>query len=332
MKKKLFIGVVLHLSLLNTASQKLQNMDHSSIWDHELCNAQEKAALFAHDCITRKGENAKIPPKLPNTLRIATYNVHTWKTRFYQNSFAQIYKIIQDIDADILLFQEAEWETASIRQAFKDLGYLYHEYCHEQTPSDVGPMGNLVLSKTPFIASTQGCFSGPQRIHPITQKAEPPSYIKITAQLPDQRTAAIYCTHFDVYGDADSDANRLQQAQELIELSNNDATDLVIVGADCNAIRTKDYQATIWEKLKKDRFKNGLKTETRALEALEAGGFIDSFTSSNQKAPGFTVWSGLTVDFIWLKNKSGKKLVTQSYVYYDAASDHIPVIVDIKVR
>lgn len=70
-------------------------------------------------------------------------------------------------------------------------------------------------------------------------------------------------------------------------------------------------------------------TPTATMTLIEQAGFKDSFAKAGLQGPKFTVWTGKVVDFIWLDNKWLLPL-TGSYVYYNAASDHCPVLVDIK--
>lgn len=304
---------------------ELQNLRYSSIWDTGFCNRQQKSLIFAQDCSQRVAENKRIPIKDDSLFRILTYNIHGWTDCFWSDTFAQIHETICALNADIILLQEAGYNS-KIKETFFNLGYIYQEYCDEIS-LPVGPIGNLILSKIPFLSQEKRLYNTPATPNPTTGEPDLRSYVKVLVEIPNKKKIMFYCTHLDVYDE--SDTTRLGQVHELIELTKQDEVDFCIIGADCNAVRKKDYPKVIWDRLVHDRYTLGFDTCTKALEAFEMAGFKDSFSLNNQKSPGFTVWSGLTIDFLWVKNKHSNSLSTASYVYYDAASDHIPVIMDI---
>ena len=65
--------------------------------------------------------------------------------------------------------------------------------------------------------------------------------------------------------------------------------------------------------------------------ALENNEFQDCFTKSKQQCPKFTVWSGTAVDFMYL-DKKWDLPIAGCHTYYSSASDHLPVIMDVKVK
>ena len=65
-----------------------------------------------------------------------------------------------------------------------------------------------------------------------------------------------------------------------------------------------------------------------ALNYLLEKSWKDSFEVSGFQPPQFTTWSGTRIDFLFL-NPVWNLPLKGSYVYYDWASDHIPVIMDI---
>src|SRR4029078_1034715 len=68
---------------------------------------------------------------------------------------------------------------------------------------------------------------------------------------------------------------------------------------------------------------------TMALDYVASEGYKDSFTRGGFAAPQFSVWTGTLIDFLFLSPKWNLG-ISGSYVFYNWASDHIPVIMDIK--
>ncbi len=138
-------------------------------------------------------------------------------------------------------------------------------------------------------------------------------------------------THFDVFDN--SGKTRLEQAKELITAIQKNKNPNILIAADFNSVRSKDYQYSVggenvWDLLKADNLVRNDPTPTDLLEFIEAKNFKDSFTFANLKSPKFTTWNGTTIDFIYLSKDWS--LPVNAYVFYSSASDHLPVIVDVK--
>ena len=85
----------------------------------------------------------------------------------------------------------------------------------------------------------------------------------------------------------------------------------------------------VWNLLQYEDNARKSPTITKSLDLLEKAGFVDCFTKASFKKPKFTVWSGTTVDFLMLKN--WHLPISWCGVMYTTASDHLPVIMDIKI-
>ncbi len=307
----------------------------STIWQSSAkgsaLNRYDKVYAFVNDCRRLEKENNKVPPHTPNnkTVRIATYNVHSWTDPFGNSNLEAIMQVIRSINADIIVLEEVLDVTNKLKIFFNDLGYTYQKFCLA-THMGYVPFGNMILSKYPSNFS--------EKIFEIDKKAygrEKRCYIEASIELPNKNIITVYGTHLDVF-DA-TEAVRLAQINEIIPLASSKPNSLIT--GDFNAVRKKDYLyeingKTVWDLLDKDNKernqpKTVFTTPTAVFDALEQAGFVDSFAQASLKAPKFTVWSGTMVDFILLKNWNLP--VKGSYVYYNAASDHIPVIMDIQL-
>jgi len=332
-----FIYLIIH----HAAFGQLQNLPSATMWMAGKCTRKAKEAFYKNDCIALAEENKKIPKKTADLFRIATYNTHVWTDTDWNVTFNEQYEIIKNINADIILLQETNWDPQlnitqksgrELQALFEDLGYVYQEYCHAvdfewHTTGSLGSTGNLILSKVPLKNVFKSAYHTAVSKIPSSQRPDPRSYIYAEFTLPHNKTITILTTHLDVWDETET--IRTAQIREILDVLQHNTSDLIVIGADFNAVRKKDYPQKLWETIKQGRLGDNIVTHTEALETLEAAGFVDSFTGNMQKTPQFTVWAGITIDFLFLKNKNFGDLQTKSYVYYTAASDHIPVVMDI---
>lgn len=216
-----------------------------------------------------------------------------------------------------------------ILQRFKNFGYIDHIFADAPDKPGSSPFGNVVFSKYKIKERHVAFYS-------TGYKKAKRSYAKAVIELPENKSVVVYGTHLDV-NDA-TGKTRAAQIQELTQIIDADKTnhENILVAGDFNEIRSKqDYQHTvgnkkIWNLLKRDYAQRKESIATDVAQILTSDGFTDSFDQAHAARPKFTVWSGTTVDFIYLKDWSLP--VDGSYVLYDAASDHIPVILDITLK
>jgi endonuclease/exonuclease/phosphatase family metal-dependent hydrolase len=316
-------------------------MPVASYWQyvtqHPTMSAKERTAqmkeLFLNDCKKNAHNNALIPQHTPSeqTVRVATYNVHFFTDVYHKNSYHQIFDTIKTINADVLVLQEVYSKDLKILE--KELAYYEYHYFSacSMRPNNKTFFGNIIISKYPFA----------QQPYKATYKVDQNligdqrCYIKAKIQLPGQKHMTIYGTHLDVYDS--SEKQRTQELQELVsDFTISPEQNSLIVG-DFNSIRPRDYAYTINAQsgynLVQDNYwaHTGKKPQSMALEFLEKKGFIDSFTKNNQESPRCTTWTGTTVDYMY--TAPGWNLpIKKSYVYYGAASDHLPVVMDVGVK
>lgn len=316
-----------------TYNQQRQVMYPSTIWQHlasgKELNRREKIQQFINDTAAFKNENAKIPAHVlnPKTIRIMTHNVHYWTDPFEKQNFDTIFATIQAINPDILLLQEVSLKP--MIQKFRDHGYTYGGNSTFCKAADLygAPFGNMILSKYPFTDIAE-------RVYTDSFGAENRCYTQAVIKLPNNKSISVYVTHFDVFDN--SGKTRLNQAKELITDVNKDKHENILIAADFNSVRKNDYQYSInnklvWNLLRADNEKRQDPTPTDLLELIESHNFIDSFSLLHVPGPKFTTWSGVVIDFIYL-SYAWSIPVIGSYVYYDSASDHLPVIIDLKVE
>lgn len=320
-------------TLAATTYVHYQPQQNATLWESRAqghaVERRDMIKSFINDCVCYAGDNNAIPVHQKNnqSVRIATYNVHEWLDPYGAKNFDGIVTAIKQVQADVMILQEvALFNKATINDALHDAGYHYTAFV-TTINSAKRPCGNMIISKYPFtqkpVVKTFNADYHAGR--------ERRGFIKTDIALPNNNTITLYGTHLDVW-DA-SECKRTHEAAELVSTSAH-VSGNVLIGADFNAVRPQDYQyqvkgKKVWDLLNANHMqRTGIPVPTTALAQLEQADYIDSFTRAGAPNPRFTVWSGTAVDFLYL-NKQWQLPVLGSYVYYSAASDHLPVIMDV---
>lgn len=264
---------------------------------------------FATEMHAAAQENLKIPQKDSSIFRIMTYNVHFWRNpRDTQNVLPGMIAVIAKLNPDIVILQEAlpqpgfgkgkEFANSEAMQALQKIGFMHFSSCNTLSWAW---FGNIVASKVPLQHIQKLKFD-----HQGPDKHEQRCYIGAQVTLPNQQPLYLYGTHLEVKED---DTLRAQQIAEIIENHESEYTsDNLLIAGDFNATRTSS-----------------------ALEPLREYKFTDAFTKLGWQHPALTNWTGQEIDFIFLAPGWNLPLAG-SYVYYDATSDHLPLILDIALQ
>lgn len=321
-----------------------QEVPASSIWVElgagKAMTATQKRTLFVTDCGTLSTVNAVISHHEKNnaTLRIVTYNVHNWLDSLFKHNYDGIMHVIATIKADVLVLQEAGlFDTKKVYSDLQGMGYAHIVFCPIKEGTK-GQVGNLIASKYPFTkAPRKQCYGVDKnrKQEEGTKKPETMNFINAELALPGGKTVSVYDVYL-MYGLKPED-HRAKELEELLQAMEADACPNKIILGDFNAVRARDYAyqvngKTVWDLLQaNDASRGGIKTPTHALQLLETKGWQDSFAKAGVQGPRFTVWPGKVVDYIWV-TPTWQLPIVGSYVYYDAASDHLPIIADIQMR
>lgn len=294
----------------------------------------------------------------------------SWNSAKNIKDFNKMIRVIKTVDPDILVLQEVgggihSWKD-EFHKTFKEMGFIQSACCStsEHGVDTPGTIYNCIVSKYHF---TKPAISKQFSINPNAPNNQNPErrcFLGATIQLPNNKIISIYGTHLEVrpiivldaQGNTQTlspEAARKAQLQELITYINeNDKDNNVIIGADFNEFRMHDLKQftiankTLWDILQEDwpnivrAMELGLspnlipalnkQPSSLALDYLAEQGYQDSFTRSNVQPPQFTTWTGTRIDFLFLRSSWNLPL-KGSYVFYDWASDHIPVIMDFSI-
>lgn len=315
---------------------------------------------FRKDCSElSKPSNKNLKPpfydKPTKGLRICSYNVHFWHAPHDQNVAGSlpkhgfkniksennqhfgIFNVIDKINADLMVLQEASNEYEKESKDFLN----YQEYTTQnfnQVAPFRGGFGNLLLIKktvnsmVPPDEKTGNIFTQPD-----ASNEEKRGYVHTVITF-NKKTISLYGFHLDVKDKTGS--IRLSEIQELLKKIKADIADYIIFMGDFNTVRMDDYSKTLFTKDGRsihDRVDdsrknfNEIETVQNVHALLKKESFVDCFTYSRTPLPPFTCSFATTVDFIYIKhNKTNLPMLNlQSGVLWDAASDHVPLFIDI---
>ena len=277
----------------------------------------ERLHLF-NDTITDKG----------NSLRLMTYNIHFWTEPHEREiNHDRVMQIVDDMKPDILCLQEVlipgfhETDCYSLGWHIKDV-FL---------PLEV--MGYEVRSCRASKFQSSGTTRFGNVLAVLEQDHD--SYPMVLDGIHGKRCAilskvnvgteelAVCCVHLDV---RDKTGNtRREQIKNVMRTMEElyPGTPKIMVG-DFNCMKEEDYTEEEHEWIANNS--NG-DIDFETVKLIESKGYRDLYT---ERAPlKYTVWTGRRVDFVFVKDFPFEVESTQ--VYYSSASDHLPLIVDLRI-
>lgn len=275
-------------------------------------------------------ENKYEPVKCTGIARIATYNIHYWTDLYDKPAADKILSDINKINADVLCLQEVSFDRTMFNhynydqliKKFSDMGYLYSIEVYGSRYLNA-KYGNMIFSKWPITNIKSGSL-------PLGQTKVMRAYCMGKIIHLDLN---ICCLHLDVFDE--TGRTRTEQINKLIMELNMPSDNLIICG-DFNCIRQEELtlnkdQLAInkMNQIIEDDLKRGIKTDISTLLNLNKIGYQTCFDQSKQQNPYSTVWSGRTIDFIFVPHDFIYE-VDKSYIYHTINSDHCSIYMDIK--
>mmetsp|Transcript_38655 Transcript_38655/g.98868 ORF Transcript_38655/g.98868 Transcript_38655/m.98868 type:complete len:323 (-) Transcript_38655:143-1111(-) len=264
---------------------------------------------------TALAAGCRLPDKPAGCVRVATYNVHLWQGYWQGTGPGRMLSAAHELDADVLLLQEATAETAREMRKF---------YPHVQLHLVAGWFGNAICSRFPL--EDVECVNYDTE----AQGDEPRSYVLATVRPPGgHRPFRVVSTHLDVWDRSGS--QRYLQAVKLAQRFGGGETELArdtLILGDMNAMRRSDYGPDHWAWIQaQDELRGVDRTPCTELEPLFSAGWRDAHAFHS---PCITTWSLRRVDFVLLHPQCGLPL-RQAMVSYNTASDHLPIAVDLEL-
>eukprot|EP01125_Pyxidicula_operculata_P009114 TRINITY_DN3018_c0_g1_i3.p1 TRINITY_DN3018_c0_g1~~TRINITY_DN3018_c0_g1_i3.p1 ORF type:complete len:181 (-),score=17.31 TRINITY_DN3018_c0_g1_i3:19-561(-) len=138
----------------------------------------------------------------------------------------------------------------------------------------------------------------------------------------------LICCHLDIWDE--TEATRFKEIQQILRYYDKLATDSsnFLISGDFNSLRRKDYEDERWNSIVIHDLNRSVTPQTLVTDELEKKNFVDSFQRKSLPVPQCTTWSNRRIDFMYTSPKWNLN-IGGCYVYHSAASDHLPIVMDI---
>lgn len=280
-------------------------------------------------------------------MKIATYNIHGWRTTDGRPNLEMLIKVLQDIDADIVGLNEVFYPRivegadqpalealASRLNMHVVFGPCLRWPVQDDLPADA--YGNALLARWPIVASAA---------HHLTPKEEDQQNLLADKEqrgllegrilLPDQRTFTVYVTHLD---HTDERARQIQ-LRVLRSWTVRDRNRPHIVMGDFNAISPWDFAERQGEYSALAQHSAGANLTNgqqgpQIVPQMEKAGYVDCFRRFG--SPGAQSFipaeQPIRIDYIWASQPLADA-VKSCQIWPEPpnteASDHRPVVAEI---
>lgn len=282
-----------------------------------------------------KDLNAKAVKKISKkpSLRVCSFNVHSWAYINGNFKFDDMLAVIQDIDADVVCLQEAilpndmrsgskawskdGWERKDLISKFEEIGYDQARKCSTNNVNHTYPgtfFGNAILSKHTIHQSGQA------DLEKDALKGESRCYVYSTIKI-DGKQILIANVHLDVWDDTEK--TRVNQIKQMIRELEKFNMPIILCG-DLNSLKRSDYTDDEWQWI----IDNNLNVKPKTLVTDELSqSYNEAFDDGEFK---YSVWTGRRVDYMWYRGENIS--VSKANVYYTDLSDHFPIFVDFSLN
>lgn len=253
----------------------------------------------------KDGSAATNPDTVVPDLRVMTYNIHLANppSAGSKRDLPAIARVINTAKADLVALQEVDKYTErsglNVHQA-RELGKLTNMYAFYVKAMDVfggGEYGIAILSKYPILDSAGYELPADPNIGGEMRKLA-----VVRVALPDTREVVFAGTHMD----HKSEDNRLYQGERIRRVLQQENRPVILAG-DFNAL-------------------------PRSLTI----DFFDKYftrTCRHNCSPTFPAYNPRSaIDFIMYRSIEKIQVVSQKVIFESYASDHLPVIADLKIN
>jgi endonuclease/exonuclease/phosphatase family metal-dependent hydrolase len=280
-------------------------------------------------------------------MKIATYNIHGWRTADGAPNLDRIAQLLADIEADIVGLNEVFYPrrvTGADKPALAALAARLNMHfvfgpclrwpAQDDLPADA--YGNALLSRWPIIASAAHHLTPKEAAQQaLLAEKEQRGLLEARILLPDERTFTVYVTHLD---HTDEEA-RLVQLRSLRSWTQRDRNRPHVVMGDFNTISPWDVNErpdlfdSLTHSAKGNRLLGG-ETGPRVVAQMEKAGYTDAYRLFG--TPGqrtfLTSPHPIRIDYIFASSALIPRLQS-CHIWADSAgqlaSDHLPVVADI---
>jgi len=310
---------------------------------------------------------APTPLQAGQKLKVMTYNVHGWEDADGADNFDRVAELLLQQRPDVICLQEVKEESRKYPMggtlealAAKLKMDFVKAVAASPDPSQWTPELDVVLSRFPILSKhTTKLLVGrhQERVAAIAEfKFEVISSTTTTTTIDNsmQRRVAVVCTHLDHA----FEKVRLAQLAQLHDfLKRLDLKEYVLAG-DFNSVCKDDFLMQDWDALTQLRRRNCWEPPLNdVLQTLFDHGYRDSYWEHQKRRyrkqfslpssssisfesssslmemipkPQSTCWANTRIDYVLLSREL--KMKPHSYArVYNRASDHFPVVIELKL-
>jgi endonuclease/exonuclease/phosphatase family metal-dependent hydrolase len=230
------------------------------------------------------------------------------------------------------------WNRENLIDDFKNIGF-HRVASSAASTTHAGPntfFGNAVLSSGHREFDMEKSMGLTLPAYGQGRSATIVFFSEIKIEGTKHKGILVVSVHLDVF-DESGGARKMQLAALINSLNNIENSDLdrppgggipIIVMGDFNALKKEDYIESEIQWLRDNNQRSPLEFET--IKQMEVAGFKDVFHTQNPCALKSTTWAARRVDYIFTRGVPDDSIFA-TYVHYSDASDHIPIMVDIKI-
>ena len=321
-----------------------------------LGDRDKMVALYLADVRAAGAASAPLPEKAPGTLRVAQWNLNVLAGPDFKSPVppAAAASALAALGADVLLLQEAcqqsfpaappfstgvfgALDPAATNARLRELHSLLAAQGYVVLPSEAPGCFNppLLATRLPVLhappAVVMDAPHGPLREELERRGGELRACRAVTLDAGGGASLCAVSAHLHHRGDGALAGARAAEVAALLAhaaAAGSTATAVVVAG-DFNGARVGDYPAPEAQQLARSLAAVAQPAHDGVPEAMEAAGFRATYDApAAGGAPGFTHWSGATVDYAWVKGRVGVEAVR---VLFSALSDHLPIVTDLRV-
>ena len=280
-------------------------------------------------------------------MKIATYNIHGWRTTDGRPNLEMLINVLQNIDADIIGLNEVFYprmvagaDSPALEALAQRLNmhFVFGPCLRWPTQDDLpaDAYGNALLSRWPIIASAAHHLTPKEEDQQnLLAEKEQRGLLEARILLPNQHTFTVYVTHLDHTGEE----VRQIQLRVLRSWTGRDRNRPHVVMGDFNAVSPWDFADRSAEYAGLTRHAAGPALTTnkqgpQIIPQMENTGYVDCFRLFG--SPGahsfIPAEQPIRIDYIWASQPLAQA-VKSCQIWMEPpnaeASDHRPIVAEI---
>jgi len=297
-------------------------MSVPSVWRNPGPNSRRSfKGHFIND--VTNAAHASLPEIGSHTIRVASYNVHFWTDVWERMNFLSVSETISALGAHLVGLQEVlasatgradsnGWSIPDVFSSFVGYRASFYPASKVQARNNTS-FGNALLSQTLVPVVNRGGLL-------LTGTTENRNMLYSEVLLPTGEVLSVGVVHLDV-NDA-TGATRKRQIHSVLQYLDDYAKGKpTILMGDFNCMKREDYTDAQIAWLERN---SNAGADFESIQGVLDAGFEDLFAGTT-----YTVWTGRRVDYIFTRNCSFD--VVGKYVIPSGASDHFPLVVDLRL-